>query len=152
MPSNLYVSVFVSCYISTTSRLTLHLVLPNVLPSRPSQLLATSGTSPRLSSPIARGMSWGPQLQSVGPPKVSPVELSSHPRGVLQDQHGDCSQQGGFRGHLQALDPPLDAAAAFVTYGMRVETTSRGGKNKSPPSPFVTIRTIVSQAIFILHM
>ena len=73
-------------------------------------------------------MSWGPQLESVGPPKVSPVELSSHPRGVSTRAAGRLDTTGG---QLQALDPPPDAVA-FVIYCMRVETHLKEKESKSP--------------------
>jgi hypothetical protein len=117
-PSNSYISVFVSCYISPASRLTLHLVHPNLFPLCLFGLLATSGTSPLLT---ARGMSWGPQLESVGPPKVNPVELSSHPRGASARSAGRLVATGGILRAATSSGPPIGCCCClcYIQYACR---------------------------------
>lgn len=84
-----------------------HVAQSNVIFPRPAQLLATLGTSPLFSTPIARGMSWGPKLESVGPPKVSPVELSSQPRGVSARSAWGLIATGGILRASTSTGPPI---------------------------------------------
>jgi len=106
----------------------------NVLLPRPAQLLATLGTSHSSALPLRAGCRGGPSLESVGPPKVSPVELSSQPRGVSARSAWGLIATGGILRASTSTGPPIGCCClCFVYYAYREKLEIRKKKKKDRP-------------------